>query len=92
MKRIEYKDVKINLLSLYSSLTSYSFFFPSSLDNRIAQKLGPPHRHRKRTDRRIELILRGAIKDRILSHPDFSRHKFRNSPSRFGGFNYYFYF
>ena len=22
----------------------------------------------------------------------FSRHKFRNSPSRFGGFNYYFYF
>ena len=23
---------------------------------------------------------------------DFSRHKFRNSPSRFGGFNYYFYF
>ena len=50
------------------------------------------HRHRKRTDRRIELILRGAIKDRILSHPDFSRHKFRNSPSRFGGFNYYFYF
>ena len=41
MKRIEYKDVKINLLSLYSSLTSYSFFFPSSLDNRIAQKLGP---------------------------------------------------
>lgn len=53
---------------------------------------GPPHRHRKRTDRRIELILRGAIKDRILSHPDFSRHKFRNSPSRFGGFNYYFYF
>ncbi len=36
---------------------------------------GPPHRHRKRTDRRIELILRGAIKDRILSHPDFSRHK-----------------
>lgn len=41
MKRIEYKDMKINLLSLYSSLTSYSFFFPSSLDNRIAQKLGP---------------------------------------------------
>lgn len=41
MKRIEYKDVKINLLSLYSGLTSYSFFFPSSLDNRIAQKLGP---------------------------------------------------
>lgn len=38
------------------------------------------------------VILRGAIKDRILSHPDFSRHKFRNSPSRFGGFNYYFYF
>ena len=53
---------------------------------------GPSHRHRERTDRRIKLILRGAIKDRILSHPDFSRHKFRNNPSRFGGFNYYFYF
>ena len=34
----------------------------------------------------------GLPKERILSHPDFSRHKFRNSPSRFGGFNYYFYF
>ena len=33
--------LNVNLLSLYSSLTSYSFFFPSSLDNRIAQKLGP---------------------------------------------------
>ena len=30
MKRIEYKDVKINLLSLYSSLTSYSFFLKAA--------------------------------------------------------------
>ena len=38
MKRIEYKDVKINLLSLYSSLTSYSFFFPSSLEKPLIQR------------------------------------------------------